>query len=763
VLTLRARHYYEGWLPLSKKVQQLFPPLASGRQEVVFHHYFGDEPESLPGYVDREQGRIWVSAEMYETFRHYRIYPGARLRISARTEREFDIATRETDKTEPIRVWRMWLDEDGQIQYEDHEEPRRYEVDDDVYVADVRFEDREALFCQAEEVGNSIFGLMYKKAVEWWEAGKRTELRVTAEELFEAIHFDEEGRMTCKATIAWELWRRLAFKSVGGGKYVFRPKFGDHVRSLRRRGPQPIQRTKDLWAELDEQTKAALRTAVHAYMENSGRERVLFLREVAHRRIRELLPKDRLGVLTLDEFNHQIWQVGAIRYKEQSHRIDSGEAEALLGVMSIQELRDAYESGELEIEGNQTWGSGGYKFGSRLAKSDAEKEQIARDTLQFLLYSEGSVEQRMGKVIKQSNGFGINVISGILHAVYPERHILYNRRSVDALKVLGMSWPANWRSDAATYVTYRDFCTQMQEHLGFHSLTDVDWFMYQLATGRIRLSVSELQPTGALWEKYVLSLDPNRYIGWTVVHQRKLKGYYDLWANYLKFMDEHPHVDEQASRSKTSIHWRGTMHPRYLGLITEERIVTPAGKEFYSLPDARDSILHRQLQKWHYCIDLFCDPDPGYEVYPLFALLRILLSLPESEHTISLDELRYFVLATKSFEECDDRVALIRDFRENHEVWESRLDGIFRYTYVERIHHMLELSPYFSLGGAHVGIKAAYVTEAQHVLTQYQELERAELVPYYSKKPHRYLRMLRSTESIFDFCKLPRLTASAYG
>jgi len=239
VFTLQARHYYEGWLPLSGQVWPLFPPLASGQQEVIFHHHFGDEPESFRAWVDQEKGRVWVSREMYETLRRHRIYPGARLRLSARNEREYDIAPRETDRTDPIRVWRIWLDEEGRIQYDNYEEPRRYDVADDIYVADVRFEDREALFRQAGEVGNSIFGLMYQKAVEQWEAGGRKDLVITADQLFEAVHFDEQGRMTSKATIAWELWRRLAFEPVGGGRYRFRPEFGDLVRStgptLRRR------------------------------------------------------------------------------------------------------------------------------------------------------------------------------------------------------------------------------------------------------------------------------------------------------------------------------------------------------------------------------------------------------------------------------------------------------------------------------------------------------------------------------------------------
>jgi hypothetical protein len=232
VFTLSARHYHEGWLPLTKQLARLFPPLSAGKQEVVFHHYFGSEPKFFKAWIDRERKRMWVSEEMHETFRHHRIYPGARLRLSYRTEREYDVAKRPPSKTEPVRVWRMWLEE-GEIQYSEDLEPRQYDIDDDVFVADVRFEDLEALYQQAKEVGNSIFGLMYQKAVEWWEDGGRTDLMVTADQFFKAIHFDEQGRMVSKATIAWELWRRMAFKSVGGGRYLFRPRFGAWARRVR--------------------------------------------------------------------------------------------------------------------------------------------------------------------------------------------------------------------------------------------------------------------------------------------------------------------------------------------------------------------------------------------------------------------------------------------------------------------------------------------------------------------------------------------------
>ena len=514
-ITLRAQHYYGNWLPLTRAMRRVFPPRASGADAVTFYHRFGGEEESFPAWVDWDQRRILGSPEMYQAFYEHGIYPGARLVISHRgSEREYEIRTKPVEGEQRVLVRRVSLAEDGTLEYEEVEEPVRYEVDENEFVTSARWEDLDALFRQAEGIGAGIFQLMYEKCREWWEENDRRPLYVTTDDLFRAIHFDDErGRLTSKATIAWELWRRLAFEPVGGGRYRFRPEFGDRVRSVgpRRRaqklaiilrGPQVKKDSsleevarraqvgvtmRDLWSELraDEQKEAALQAAARAYMEDPAREKVLFLRQVAHRRIRELVAKDRLKDLTLDEFNRQVWQLGSIMYQGRRFRIDSEDAETVLGAMSIEELRAAYESGELEIEGNQTWGSYSSVIGSRLDKSDSEMERVVRDTLHFLLHGEGPIEDRMHRIIREPNGFGMNVISGILHAVFPEEHVLYNSRSVDALNILGISWPADWQRNVDTYVSYKDFCHQLRECLGFRSLTDVDWFMYNLATGQI--------------------------------------------------------------------------------------------------------------------------------------------------------------------------------------------------------------------------------------------------------------------------------------
>lgn len=234
VLTLHARHYYEGWLPLRRRVRQLFPPSDTPQQVTIAHH-FGSERETFTCWVDQANARLWLSTEMYETFREHRIYPGARLRLTAISEHEYELSTRPPTRSEPIKVWRMWRNDEGIIEYDEDEEPRQYDIDDAVFVADARFEDAAALFQQAEAAGNSIFGLMYTEAVRRWEAGGREDLILTADDLFWAIHTAPEGRMTSRATIAVELWQRRAFEPLGNGRYRFRPEFPGHRRGERSR------------------------------------------------------------------------------------------------------------------------------------------------------------------------------------------------------------------------------------------------------------------------------------------------------------------------------------------------------------------------------------------------------------------------------------------------------------------------------------------------------------------------------------------------
>jgi len=266
-ITLKAKHYYEGWLPLTRDMRRLFPPLSSGSYSVTFHHRFGGDEESFRAWVDWHQGRILGSPQMYEAFYEHGIYPGAKLVISHRSNLwDYDIRTKPIKSDKKVCVRRVSLSESGDFEYEEMSEPLRYQVDGDVFIADARWEDLPALFKQAQEVGKGIFQLMYEKCCEWWEVGERQPLDVTAQQLFEAIHFDPQGRLTSKATIAWELWQRLAFEPVGGGKYRFRPEYGDRVRSLGQKRPPPGPDTvqgEPIWQEVARLVGKELKTLEH--------------------------------------------------------------------------------------------------------------------------------------------------------------------------------------------------------------------------------------------------------------------------------------------------------------------------------------------------------------------------------------------------------------------------------------------------------------------------------------------------------------------
>ena len=242
--TLRARHYYGNWLSLNKDMRRVFPPRASGTDAVTFYHHLGDEQESFQAWVDWNQGRILGSPQMYQAFYDYGIYPGAALVISHRgNEQEYDIRTKPPTKDEPVRVRRVSfatdengnriLGEDGhpKLEYEEYNEPRLYEVADEVFIVGVSWENLPELFAEAERVGQGYFGLMYEVCCEWWEANGRKPLYVTADELFQEIHYNRR-LVTSEATIPWELWRRLAFKPVGDGRYLFRPQMGDRTRAV---------------------------------------------------------------------------------------------------------------------------------------------------------------------------------------------------------------------------------------------------------------------------------------------------------------------------------------------------------------------------------------------------------------------------------------------------------------------------------------------------------------------------------------------------
>lgn len=254
-------------------------------------------------------------------------------------------------------------------------------------------------------------------------------------------------------------------------------------------------------------------------------------------------------------------------------------------------------------------------------------------------------------------------------------------------------------------------------------------------------------------------------IGWKVIHQRKIKGYFHLWEQYLKYIDNNEGASEEEIIQNTEIHWRGTMYLRYLGFIhknstSNNQIITDPGKRFYKEPSQREQILQQQVGKWYYCIrNLFRPGDDSYMIYPFFILLKILLVIgdkfPKSKikYYISFDEFKYFVITTKKYVEWEKSVDLIIAYRESNGVQKEVLDDIFSNTSFDRIIFILELSKYIKFTNDGLFIKKELMENTKELVFNFEELLNNNLIPFYQENPEKYLDMLYSDTNLIDYLK----------
>lgn len=234
-----------------------------------------------------------------------------------------------------------------------------------------------------------------------------------------------------------------------------------------------------LWSVVMEDSgrREVLLAAAAAYLAHPLRQIGCFLRQTALARVRALLAPEKLPGLTLANFNNVVWQMGAVRYRGRRARIDSEQFDQLLAGLSMADVRMALQRGDLFLDGNQTWGGAMLPYGVSLSLSNADKTRLLRHVLSDLLYGNQPDEVRINHALAANNGLRMDSITGILHAVYPERHIPYHVGAVKLLQDLGVPWPLQWDKNAATYRTYYDFALMLRDELGFTDLTDVDWFV----------------------------------------------------------------------------------------------------------------------------------------------------------------------------------------------------------------------------------------------------------------------------------------------
>jgi len=209
---------------------------------------------------------------------------------------------------------------------------------------------------------------------------------------------------------------------------------------------------------------------------------------------------------------------------------------------------------------------------------------------------------------------------------------------------------------------------------------------------------------------------------------------------------------------------RQNMLARYLGFIDRDYKITPVGEELLS--HGMKDIWQQQIEKWYYCVDEFYRPrNSDYNLYPFFALLKILLMVGDKDnsitprYSISFDEFRFLVVTIKDYSECDVRKEMIIDFRTNpsriiNEILRIFGDSTNDRTCHDRIIQLLKRSDYLIFTSDRVILRDNKLNDARKLTQKFEYLINKNRLPKYRTNKDQYFNMLYSKENIFKHCGL---------
>lgn len=174
--------------------------------------------------------------------------------------------------------------------------------------------------------------------------------------------------------------------------------------------------------------------------------------------------------MTLDRFNHEIWQIGSrvlLRGQPIRDRIFDGE----LGSARLAELNGALDAGELEVEGNTMWRAGANVYGTRSREDTEAKEAHIRHAFAILADTTLAPYEQFKK-LDGIPGFGIGVAGLLTMIANPTGWILDNDQSRGGLNQLGLAAT----SSKEVQVT----ASQLRDKLGATDFIELDLFLYLL-------------------------------------------------------------------------------------------------------------------------------------------------------------------------------------------------------------------------------------------------------------------------------------------
>jgi hypothetical protein len=236
--TLSYLNLMQGYFQLSKMACGAFPtgagPLIVDMQIV--------EGESAPFLMNPQERTLKAidPALLYQRFiTELSIPAGTFLWLEYQGENRYRLAAEALGAARPVRCKQAWL-VDGLLRVEEVEIEMRYQGDEHLFKSEMRFEDLDALFREAQESGGSIFDAIYDVLPKL--AALRVDGQVHYSDVFNAVFF--EYRMCSYHTVVHELYDHACFVEAGDGYFRFAPELG-----VRRRRPTRQQQADAFWRE----------------------------------------------------------------------------------------------------------------------------------------------------------------------------------------------------------------------------------------------------------------------------------------------------------------------------------------------------------------------------------------------------------------------------------------------------------------------------------------------------------------------------------
>jgi type I restriction-modification system DNA methylase subunit len=229
----------QGYFPLTGTLLRAFPPRENaGLVDVQLVE--GEDVRFVVNLQERALKSIDPQAVYRRFVSELAIPAGTFLWLEYRGDTRYRIVPRPFGTPRPVRCKQAWLEEDGSLHVEEMEIEMRFDGDEHLFRAELRFEDMDALFKEAEERDFSIFDAIYDVFPKL--AALRPDGLVHYSDIFNAVFF--EYRMCSYRTVVHELYDHACFAEAGNGYFRFAPELG-----VNRRRPTRRQIARAFWKE----------------------------------------------------------------------------------------------------------------------------------------------------------------------------------------------------------------------------------------------------------------------------------------------------------------------------------------------------------------------------------------------------------------------------------------------------------------------------------------------------------------------------------